>query len=752
MIFVKKTAAVLVAFMLLMAVSCVMDSNSSEDNSDTSSGSENKQTCVTPVISGTVSFTDSTSVTISCSTAGASIYYTTNGSTPSASSTAYTGAFTLNATATVKAIAIKEGYNNSTVVSKAFTKIETVIVSEDDSGVMLQGFTWSSAPRDDSTQQGKWYNIVTARADDIKGTFEYMWCPPPSDSNGDAPEGYAPKMLNILSNAYGTEAEQKAMINAIKPTKAIADIVINHRAGTTNWADFSNPSWTDDYYSICSDDECFSDDNSPIKGSSKHGAADTGEGYDSFRDIDHTNTAVQNGIISWMNDVLKAAGYVGWRYDYVKGYDAKYVGLYNKNTNAAFSVGEHWPTDGYNASNPSAWGNQFKTWIDKTEADNGQRSRLFDFTLKGALNTVFGYTSGSNTTNGSGNYSLLANSANLCISQPADVVTFVDNHDTGSTQGHWALKQDAIGAAYAMILTHPGYPCVSWNHYFTFAESGSISVTQNGILSDDTFIGDSTVAGTTNTLRQHIDKLIELRKSLGIAYNSTRVTRQADTTCYAAEVYGANGSLIVSIGGDYTGDTSDYEVFYSGTNFKIWTQSTKCATPVITIDVDGNVTISCGTSGAKIYYTTNGSDPTTSSTQYNESFSVNADTTVKAIAAAEGLENSRIISKYYAAPITLTVTVESWIWNDNAVVFAWTWGDSSAGAWISVTGSEETATVTVPGDTTGFNMARCPAGTTEPDWDITDDSTGRVYNKTDDVTIESGVTSYTTSWSAYNPT
>ena len=97
------------------------------------------------------------------------------------------------------------------------------------------------------------------------------------------------------------------------------------------------------------------------------------------------------------------------------------------------------------------------------------------------------------------------------------------------------------------------------------------------------------------------------------------------------------------------------------------------------------------------------------------------------------------------------MTVESWIWDDNAAVFAWTWGDSSAGEWISVTGSETTATVTVPGDTTGFNMARCPAGTTEPDWNVTGDNTGRVYNKTDDVTIESGVTSYTTSWSAYNP-
>ena len=669
MSFVKKMAALLAAILLLITVSCVMDGAKSDDDKGTSSSeSDSTQTCAAPTISGTTSFTDSTTVMITTSTAGAEIYYPTNNSAPTTSSTKYTATITLTETTTVKAIAVKSGYNNSTVSSKTFTK--NVIVSENDSGVMLQGFTWSSAPRDDSTQQGKWYKIVTARANDIKNTFEYMWCPPPSDSNGDSPEGYAPKMLNILSNAYGTESEQKAMINAIKPTKAIADIVINHRAGTTNWADFTNPSWTDDYYSICSDDECFSNSNSPIKGNTKCGAADTGEGYGSFRDIDHTNTAVQNGIVTWMNDVLKAAGYVGWRYDFVKGYDAKYVGLYNKRTSAAFSVGEHWPTDGYNASNPAAWGKQFKTWISRTEAESGQRSRLFDFTLKGALNTVFGYTSvSSGTTNGNGNYKLLANDANLCISQPADAVTFVDNHDTGSTQGHWALKQDAIGAAYAMILTHPGYPCVSWNHYFTFAESGSISVTQNGIKSDDTFIGGTTVAGTSNTMRQHIDKLITLRKSLGIAYNSSRRTLQADSTCYAAQVYGANGSLIVSIGGNYTGNTTDYEEYYSGTNFKIWTQENKCAAPVITIS-GGTVSISCGTSGSSVYYTIDGSNPTSSSAKYTTSFTVNVGTTVKAIAIADGLNNSSVASMTYSGKITLTVTVPDWVWNDNAAIFA----------------------------------------------------------------------------------
>ncbi len=67
-------------------------------------------------------FTGSQSVTLSCTTAGADIYYTTDGSLPTAGSTLYIGAFTLNATATVKAIGVKPGMTDSRVLSVTFTK------------------------------------------------------------------------------------------------------------------------------------------------------------------------------------------------------------------------------------------------------------------------------------------------------------------------------------------------------------------------------------------------------------------------------------------------------------------------------------------------------------------------------------------------------------------------------------------------------------------------------------------------------
>ncbi len=80
------------------------------------------QTVATPVLSpagGT--YTASQSVTITCSTAGSTIRYTLDGNEPTASSTAYTGAITISATATVKAKAFASGMNDSQTASATYT-------------------------------------------------------------------------------------------------------------------------------------------------------------------------------------------------------------------------------------------------------------------------------------------------------------------------------------------------------------------------------------------------------------------------------------------------------------------------------------------------------------------------------------------------------------------------------------------------------------------------------------------------------
>ncbi len=90
-------------------------------SSGTSSGTSSASTVATPVISGASPSETTTSVTISCATSGASIYYTTDGSTPTAESIPYTEAVTLSDTTTVKAFAVS-GSDSSAVASRTFTK------------------------------------------------------------------------------------------------------------------------------------------------------------------------------------------------------------------------------------------------------------------------------------------------------------------------------------------------------------------------------------------------------------------------------------------------------------------------------------------------------------------------------------------------------------------------------------------------------------------------------------------------------
>ena len=85
-------------------------------------GSANPNTVAAPVITGQTEFDTTTEVTINAGE-GASVYYTLDGTEPSAASTAYTAPFTIDKSCTVSAIAIK-GENKSEVVKKEFKKVE----------------------------------------------------------------------------------------------------------------------------------------------------------------------------------------------------------------------------------------------------------------------------------------------------------------------------------------------------------------------------------------------------------------------------------------------------------------------------------------------------------------------------------------------------------------------------------------------------------------------------------------------------
>jgi hypothetical protein len=86
-------------------------------------------------------------VTITDITPGAAIYYTTNGSAPTTSSTHYSGAITVSASETLQAIASATGYTTSAVGSAAYIINIPAVLTTPAPGTTLSGtsvnFTWT---------------------------------------------------------------------------------------------------------------------------------------------------------------------------------------------------------------------------------------------------------------------------------------------------------------------------------------------------------------------------------------------------------------------------------------------------------------------------------------------------------------------------------------------------------------------------------------------------------------------------------
>jgi alpha-amylase len=386
--------------------------------------------------------------------------------------------------------------------------------------ILLQGFHWNSA----GYAGPDWYNTLMANVGDLSTMgFTHVWFPPPSDSA--AREGYLPRQLNVLNSSYGSSAELTNVISAFKSkgVKAIADVVVNHRVGTTGWSDFTNPNWTT--YTIVSNDEC----NCGL------GAADTGDGFSAGRDLAHTNVGeVQNGIINWLNYTLKPVGFSGLRFDYVKGFGASYAGQYANAFGAEFCVGELWPN--FDINNIDANRQAIMDWINGTNNSCG----AFDFTTKGILNDALA----------NGNYWRLKAADGKPQGAigwwPAMSVTFVDNHDTGpaescgSGQNLWPAPCGKVMEGYAYILSHPGIPTVFYPHIYNW------------------------------NLKTQIAALMKARKAAGVNSTSAVAIQQASQGLYAAIVTGTAHQLAMKIGPNSWSPGTGWTLQTSGTNYAVW--------------------------------------------------------------------------------------------------------------------------------------------------------------------------------------
>ncbi|KAK8565990.1 hypothetical protein V6N12_059533 [Hibiscus sabdariffa] len=362
--------------------------------------------------------------------------------------------------------------------------------------IVFQGFNWESWRR-------QWYQDLAQKAADLSQTgITAVWFPPPTESV--APQGYMPSDLYNLNSKYGSVEDLKSSIEEMHAHDllALGDVVLNHRCAHKQspngvWNIFGGKlAWGPE--AIVCDDPNFQGVGNPSSGDIFHAAPN----------VDHSQDFVRRDIKEWLNWLRNEIGYDGWRLDFVRGFSGTFVKEYIEASHPAFAIGEYWDSMAYEHGNLSynqdAHRQRIVNWINAT----GGTSSAFDVTTKGILHSAL-----------HGQYWRLIDPQGKPTGVmgwwPSRACTFLENHDTGSTQGHWPFPRDKLAQGYAYILTHPGTPVLFYDHLYEFG------------------------------LRDVMTELIEARRRAGIHCRSSVKIYHANNEGYVARV---GDTLVMKLG------------------------------------------------------------------------------------------------------------------------------------------------------------------------------------------------------------
>ena len=393
--------------------------------------------------------------------------------------------------------------------------------------VMLQGFHWYADDYWYHPPKG-WWGVLNDRAADVgRAGFDLIWFPPVSNGS------YYPNQWYNLDSQWGKKDDLLKAIKSMHSSgvKVVADVVVNHRNGTKDWADFTNPDWPTTV--IVRDDEWPGVAGQPYNGKSP--TYDEGQGDSGCRDLDHQNPVVQSETKVFMRWLKNTVGFDGWRYDMVKGYSPYYVQMYNEASSPVFSVGEFYDTNRQLLAN----------WIDGTDTSAGKinASTVFDFTTRYSL---IGAVE-------SERYELLNDNgrpSGLIGWWPAKSITYVESHDTSPRDPNFLQNASAEYKAqrllgYAYILTHPGIPCVFWPHFFDWGSD----------------------------YRGRLQALVDIRKKAGVNSTSRMGILAATNELYAAVVDGDKYRVVLKLGKNWGWNPgAGWTLAASGDRYAVWTQ------------------------------------------------------------------------------------------------------------------------------------------------------------------------------------
>ncbi len=411
--------------------------------------------------------------------------------------------------------------------------------------VLLQAFYWDSYQ--DPTKTGstttvygrtKWIDHLNGKnntsAEEIGKWFDLVWLPPMSNSTGGT--GYLPIKYSNLNSDWGTEAKLKELINVFRQNGArvVADIVINHIAGSAGWCTFAKLDFGEygkfepDASWICNTDEMNYDSGAGACKGKATGAADDGYGseanYEAGRDWDHTSTNVQNmckAYLKWLKNDIHVDGF---RYDYCKGFHNWHVGDYNKAAEAYFSVMEYWDGD--------------VSALQYHLNDANWNTLTFDFALK--------YQAFNNGI-AADNYRALQGAGLLGAGKARYAVTFLDSHDSFLRDGNefcgegnsMTVCKDKIMQCYAYLLSMPGVPLVFYPHWVTFKDA--------------------------------IKPLLNARYKTGV-HSESSVSDEAGDGYYKATITGTNGQIRLLVGPNsgYNSTPDGFTLAGKGLNYGVY--------------------------------------------------------------------------------------------------------------------------------------------------------------------------------------
>ncbi|KAI4384241.1 hypothetical protein MLD38_002421 [Melastoma candidum] len=391
--------------------------------------------------------------------------------------------------------------------------------------ILCQGFNW------ESHKSGRWYMELEGRASELSALgFTIIWLPPPTDSV--SPEGYMPRDLYNLNSRYGTVDQLKVLVKKFHEVniKVLGDVVLNHRCAQYK---NSNGVWNIFGGKLNWDDRAVVADDPHFQG---RGNKSSGDNFHAAPNIDHSQDFVRKDIKEWLCWLRDEIGYDGWRLDFVRGFWGGYVKDYLDASEPYFAVGEYWDSLSYTYGevdhNQDAHRQRIIDWINATNGTAG----AFDVTTKGVLHAALERCEYWRLSDQKGK------PPGVVGWWPSRAVTFIENHDTGSTQGHWRFPSGKEMQGYAYILTHPGTPAVFYDHIFSHYQS-------------------------------EISSLISLRNRNRIHCRSTVKIVKAERDVYAAIV---DEKVAVKIGPGHFEPAVGHQrwsVAIEGNDYKVWQAS-----------------------------------------------------------------------------------------------------------------------------------------------------------------------------------